>query len=70
MKCVIRLYFTLFHEPTVCNLLEVLLFHSHVCEKLGDSLIDLVDYCVRKMIQMNSTHPSSSSSVAERSLRG
>ena len=37
-----RAYFVLYHEAIVMNLLEVLCFHAHVCEALGDALVDLV----------------------------
>ncbi|XP_071447066.1 zinc finger MYND domain-containing protein 10 [Hetaerina americana] len=36
----------LFHEATAVALLETLLYHEESCESLGDSAIDLIDYCV------------------------
>ncbi len=48
-----RAYFVLFHEATVVNLLEVLLYHLKACEAAGDALVDLVDYCAGKMVLLN-----------------
>lgn len=44
-----RLYFTLYHEATLANLLKIAMFHGHICEQGGDLLIELADYCARKM---------------------
>jgi hypothetical protein len=33
------------------NLLETVLFHQDVCQSLGDSLYDLIDYCYRKLTE-------------------
>ncbi|TYZ59386.1 hypothetical protein PybrP1_001604 [[Pythium] brassicae (nom. inval.)] len=46
----LRLYFIVYHEATLTNLLEVAFYHEHVVESLDDDLtIELVDYCVRKL---------------------
>ncbi|CAM9208150.1 unnamed protein product [Chrysoparadoxa australica] len=50
-----RLYFMLYHEATVANLLEVLLYHAHCCSEMGDAALELVDYCARKLVLLNST---------------
>lgn len=47
-----RLYFTLYHEATLTNLLKIALFHGHICEQAGDLLIELADYCARKMTML------------------
>ncbi|DBA01557.1 TPA: hypothetical protein N0F65_011528 [Lagenidium giganteum] len=45
-----RLYFILYHEATLSNLLEVAFYHEHVVESLDDDLmLEVVDYCVRKL---------------------
>ncbi|KAG5191579.1 hypothetical protein JKP88DRAFT_271291 [Tribonema minus] len=54
-RCNMRLYFTLYHEATVANLLEAALYRRHACAEAGDALVDLVDYCVRKIVLLNST---------------
>jgi hypothetical protein len=44
-----RLYFILYHEATLVNLLEIILYHKHVCSALGENMIELVDYVARKI---------------------
>ena len=39
----------LYHEVTVANLLETILFHSDACESSEDGVLDLIDYCYRKI---------------------
>lgn len=50
----IRLYFILYHEATIINLLECLLFHKHIVAEMNDKLIELIDYIARKMIRLSS----------------
>jgi hypothetical protein len=46
----LRLYFILYHEATLTNLLEVAFYHEHVLESFEDDLmIEMVDYCMRKI---------------------
>ncbi|CAM9182135.1 unnamed protein product, partial [Phaeothamnion confervicola] len=49
-----RAYFTLYHEATLTNLLEVVLYHRHVCEKAGELLVEVVDYAARRVAALNS----------------
>lgn len=46
----IRSYLTLYHEATVTNLLEIILYHRTACENSQDSLVELIDYCYRKFV--------------------
>lgn len=39
----------LYHEASLVNLLECLLYHSSAVEALGDSIVDLVDVCARRL---------------------
>lgn len=48
-----RLYFILYHEATLVNFLEVLFYHKHVCESIGEKMIELVDYSARKLTRLN-----------------
>jgi zinc finger MYND domain-containing protein 10 len=54
-----RLYFILYHEATIINLLEIFFYHKHVCESCcggngnGDRLIELIDYVARKLTKLN-----------------
>ena len=49
-----RVYFILYHEATLVNLLEVFLYHKHVCQAGGEMMIELVDYCARKLTRISS----------------
>lgn len=48
-KSTFHLYMLIHHEATIINLLETILFHEDSCEAADDSLLDLVDYCHRKL---------------------
>ncbi|XP_064154274.1 zinc finger MYND domain-containing protein 10 [Anguilla rostrata] len=43
------LYMVIHHEATIINLLETVMFHRESCEAAEDSVLDLVDYCHRKL---------------------
>ncbi len=47
-----RTYFILYHEATVVNLLEILLYHKHICELGGEKMLELVDYVSRKITRL------------------
>jgi hypothetical protein len=49
-----RIYFILYHEATLINLLEVILYHKHVCESGGEKLLELIDYIARKLTRLSS----------------
>jgi hypothetical protein len=40
-------------------LLELLLYHSAACEALGDSIVDLLDYCHRTLLRSAAASASS-----------
>ncbi|XP_061584523.1 zinc finger MYND domain-containing protein 10 [Cololabis saira] len=48
-KDTFHLYMVIHHEATIINLLETIMFHKDSCEAADDSLLDLVDYCHRKL---------------------
>ncbi|CAM9226068.1 unnamed protein product [Ectocarpus fasciculatus] len=48
-----RVYFILYHEATLVNLFEVMLYHKHICAAIGESMLELVDYVARKMTKLN-----------------
>lgn len=71
-----RLYFILYHEATVINLLEVFFYYKHVVEGAGEKMLDIVDYLARKMTRLNALNykfrnhdlagkPSSSADASE-----
>ncbi|XP_019536118.3 zinc finger MYND domain-containing protein 10 homolog [Aedes albopictus] len=43
------LYSVLYYEVNVVALLETLLFHQTCCEAIGDSALDLIDYCAQAL---------------------
>lgn len=45
----VRAYNALYHECTIAALLEAVLFHKSACEAGDDTLMELVDYCARKL---------------------
>ena len=47
-------------EALLCNLLELALYRQHACAALSeDALMELGDYCQRKLVALNSTQPKS-----------
>ena len=48
----IKSYMCVYHEASICNLLEVMLYHKTACESSEDSLVELVDYCYRKFVYL------------------
>lgn len=48
----LRSYMSLYHEASVCNLLEVLLYNRSACENADDALVELIDYCYRKFLRL------------------
>ncbi|XP_072239226.1 zinc finger MYND domain-containing protein 10 [Leuresthes tenuis] len=48
-KNTFQLYMVIHHEATIINLLETVMFHKDSCEAAADCLLDLVDYCHRKL---------------------
>ncbi|KFQ11873.1 Zinc finger MYND domain-containing protein 10, partial [Leptosomus discolor] len=44
-----HIYMVLHHEGSIVNLLETVFFHKEICESAEDSVLDLIDYCHRKL---------------------
>jgi hypothetical protein len=42
-------YVVLYHEVTLAGLLEIVLYHQDACEVAEDAMLDLADYCCRKI---------------------
>lgn len=49
----LRIYFTLYHEATAVNLLELALDKKEAIEQIKTVVIDLVDYCNRRIQLLN-----------------
>ncbi|XP_013417861.1 zinc finger MYND domain-containing protein 10 [Lingula anatina] len=43
------IYMVLYHEATIINLLETIMYHKDACESAEESILDLLDYCYRKL---------------------
>lgn len=43
----------LYHEATIVNLMEVMLYHRTAVESSEDALVEMIDYCYRKFIELN-----------------
>ncbi|XP_028612690.1 zinc finger MYND domain-containing protein 10 isoform X2 [Grammomys surdaster] len=62
------IYMVVHHEASIINLLETVFFHKEVCESADDKVLDLVDYCHRKLILLVARKGSGDLSEEERSL--
>lgn len=48
----IKSYVCLYHEASIVNLLEVMLYHRTACENSEDALVEVIDYCYRKFVEL------------------
>jgi hypothetical protein len=48
----IKSYICVYHEASVSNLLEVILFHRTAVESDEDAVVELIDYCYRKLVNI------------------
>ena len=46
------MYMGMYHQSSVCNLLEVMLYHRTACESSQDGIVELIDFCYRKFVKM------------------
>lgn len=46
------LYSVCFHEANAISLLEIVLYHENGCQSLGESSLDLIDYCIQSITQL------------------
>jgi hypothetical protein len=44
-----QIYFLVYYEATIVNLLEIICYHEHVTLSAPTAMIDLVDYCFKKL---------------------
>jgi hypothetical protein len=51
----VKMYIIMYHEATICNILEVLLYHDNIFESnsTDEIFIELADYCYRKLTRLN-----------------
>ena len=62
-KNTMRCYFILYHEATLVNFFEVLLYHKHVCENLGEWILLLSVRLVLATLRMVYTYLMVSSTL-------
>lgn len=48
----IKSYMCMYHEASIVNLMEVMLYHRTACESSEDALVELIDYCYRKFLDL------------------
>ncbi len=48
-----RTYIPIYHEAAVCNLLELLMFHRDTVESADQHILELIDYCYRKLLPLS-----------------
>ncbi|XP_052534728.1 GATOR complex protein NPRL2 isoform X5 [Tympanuchus pallidicinctus] len=58
----------LHHEASIINLLETVFFHKEICESAEDSILDLIDYCHRKLTLL-AARSASGQAVTQQELR-
>lgn len=52
-KSTMTAYMVLYHEATVISLLEAIFFNKEAVEGAGDAVLDLSDYCYRRICWLN-----------------
>lgn len=48
----IRAYMAIYHEATLTNILECFLYHRTATEACEEALVELIDYCYRKFVNI------------------
>jgi len=51
-----NLYMMMYHEAPIVTLLETVMYHSEIAEAAEDSILDLLDYCHRKVSDTLARH--------------
>ncbi|NXU59262.1 ZMY10 protein, partial [Turnix velox] len=57
------IYMVLQHEASIINLLETVFFYKEICESAEDSILDLIDYCHRKLTLLTARTASGETAV-------
>ena len=57
----------LYHEATLVNLLETVLFHKESWQSAEENALDLLDYCYRKLVSIVGKCDSSSTTTDDES---
>eukprot|EP00771_Trimastix_marina_P000281 gnl/Trimastix_PCT/1299.p2 GENE.gnl/Trimastix_PCT/1299~~gnl/Trimastix_PCT/1299.p2 ORF type:complete len:435 (-),score=135.56 gnl/Trimastix_PCT/1299:590-1894(-) len=51
-------YTALYHEALLCNLLELFFFNKEALFSVGDAIVELTDFCCRKLTLLTARDPS------------
>lgn len=52
-NCYVKAYSALFQEAVIANFLQIILFHGEAVEAAEDMIVELIDYCYRKLVSLN-----------------
>jgi len=52
-NCYVKVYSALFQEAVLANLLQIIFFHGEAVETAEDLIVELIDYCYRKLVALN-----------------
>ena len=65
-----QVYLAHYCEATLVNLIEVSFFHQDACEAAGDdALLELCDYCARKLVYLNDGRAAEDAQLLSRAKR-
>ena len=65
-----QVYLAHYCEATLVNLLEIAFFHQDACEAAGDdALLELCDYCARRLVYLNDGGASEDAQLLSRAKR-
>ena len=45
----LKVYLALYHEAVILNILEVVMFHRTAIDESGEFLVEIIDYCYKKI---------------------
>lgn len=48
-----RNYIPIYHEAAVVNMLEILMFHRDTVDSADNYILELIDYCYRKLVKLS-----------------
>ncbi|TPX32886.1 hypothetical protein SmJEL517_g04092 [Synchytrium microbalum] len=55
----VKLYFVMYHEAILVNLLEIVMYSKSSCLAAGDTILDVIDYCAKKFALLSTWTDSS-----------
>jgi len=52
-NCYVKVYSALYQEAVLANLLQIVMYHGEAVEAADDLIMELIDYCYRKLVALN-----------------